>query len=456
MSRRLIGAAVLAAACSLSVDARAGGFYFSDRGVRPLGRGGAFVAGADDLGAVWYNPAGIVDAGSSVLVDAAWDHFTSSYMNQTQVVGSTGTVSVATLPIPTIVGGYAFGPHKEVEVALGAFAPYVAPPTYPADSPARYSLVSLNGSLLLVTGIWAAYKPVEWLRIGAGFEMLLGNLATSVVFNANPENRVVGPPEDPTYDALTQLNTHHIHAPSGNGGIIVAPVKYVRIGASGQLPFSINVPATINVRLPTAPLFDDATVSGDQATEKLKLAPILRGGVEVRPIPDLRVEVSYVREFWSVHQNITITPNNVTVDNVTGFPPQFSVAPIVIPRNFTDSNSVRLGGEYSIHTGHFGEDVRLGISYDQSAIPPAYLTPLTIDLNKIMPSIGFGFHIGDSWRIDAVYAHVFGFTTTVPASVAAVPRINPTPANPTQSEAMNGGTYAARADIVGLGANYKF
>ena len=55
-------AIALASLATIARDAGAAGLYFSDRGVRPLGRGGAFVAGADDLGAIWYNPAGIVDA----------------------------------------------------------------------------------------------------------------------------------------------------------------------------------------------------------------------------------------------------------------------------------------------------------------------------------------------------------------------------------------------------------
>ena len=54
------------------------GLYFTDRGVRPMGRAGAFVAGADDLGAIWYNPAGIADAGTSILFDASWLQFSST------------------------------------------------------------------------------------------------------------------------------------------------------------------------------------------------------------------------------------------------------------------------------------------------------------------------------------------------------------------------------------------
>jgi long-chain fatty acid transport protein len=463
---------VLTVGSALNSEARAGGLYFSDRGVRPLGRGGAFVAGADDLGAVWYNPAGIVDAQSSILVDASWLHFTSDYTNQTQVVDASGTVMVAQsptthgttpfLPIPTIVGGFAFGAHKQFEIALGAFAPYTAVASYPANSAARYSLVSLNGSTLVITGAWAAYKPVEWLRIGAGFEALVGTFSSSVVFNAGPKDRLVSAPEDTSYDVLSQLNVGPIFAPSGNAGVIVAPVKYLRIGVSGQLPFTINANGTLNVRLASSPLFDGASQAGNEASVRFKLPPILRFGVEVRPVPALRVELSYVREFWSVQEDIEITPKNVSLACPANapcgaaLPPQFGVQPIRIPRDFTDSSSVRLGAEYSFTLGGYGADVRVGVSYDQSAIPNAYLTPLTIDLDKITPSIGFSFHVGKSWRFDTVYAHVFGVTTTVGAATAAVQPINPIPGNPAQSAAMNGGTYAARADIVGVGLNYKF
>ena len=65
-------------------------------------------------------------------------------------------------------------------------------------------------------------------------------------------------------------------------------------------------------------------------------------------------------------------------------------------------------------------------------------------------------HIGTHWRFDAVYAHIFTADQTVPANVAKSPLINPVQGNPTATEAVNGGTYSARADIVGVGANYKF
>jgi long-chain fatty acid transport protein len=437
--------AVAAALSLVASRADASGLYFSERGVRPLARGGAFVAGADDLGAIWYNPAGIAEAGTSILVDFSWLHFTSDYTRQTQVTGQ--TVGVVTspqvsgtspfLPIPTLAASYAFGQHKEFTVAGGLFSPYSAITTYPmtvggAPSPTRYSLVSLDGSALAVVG---------------------GSFKSTVVFSACPADRLVCAAEDPKYDALSQLKVGPIFAPSANAGATFTPVRWLRLGISGQLPFIINAPATVDVRLPTAPEFDQAYQHGHDARVRFNLPAILRFGVEARPIEPLRVELAYVREMWSNHSSIEVTPKDIQLYKVAGFPSPFGVSTISIPRNLQDTNSLRLGAEYFA-----SRDValRAGVAWEESAIPNPYLSALTIDLDKITTAIGASFFVGDHWRVDALYAHVFGIGTTVDPATAAVPRVNPVQGNPTATEPVNGGSYAARADVLGVGAQYRF
>ena len=83
---RLSIAGLSIAISAWSGSAFAAGLYFTDRGVRPMGRAGAFVAGADDLGAIWYNPAGLADAGTSVLLDASWLEFSIDYTRALRVV----------------------------------------------------------------------------------------------------------------------------------------------------------------------------------------------------------------------------------------------------------------------------------------------------------------------------------------------------------------------------------
>jgi long-chain fatty acid transport protein len=445
----------------------AAGLYATDRGVRPLGRGGAFVAGADDLGAIWYNPAGLADAGTSFLLDASWLHYTSSFAAQSTVTDMNGgqepstpvpaaTGSTPVLPIPTLAGSFAFGPRKEWTAALGAYAPMTAVASYPAAAASRYSLVSLDGSALVDAGLWLAYKPIEQLRLGIGVQALVGTLATSVVMSANPQAHLLSAPEDPAYDSYSQLKVGPIFAPTGSAGVTVVPERHVRIGLSGQLQTHIDAPATIQVRLPNSPLFDNARVSGDTARVIFNLPAILRAGVEVRPIDTLRVELAYVAELWSNHTEIDIDPTNVQILGITAFPSPFNVGKIVIPRHFQDSNSLRLGGEYALGIGKYTLDLRAGAMLESSAVPAAYEAPLTIDLNKLVTSVGIGLHVGRHWRFDFVYAHAFEETVTVPSSAAAVPAINPVQGNLTPLAAINAGTYSAHADVLGLGLNYAF
>lgn len=469
----VLGLAVLLSAAT----ADAAGLFTADRGVRPLGRGGAFVAGADDVGAIWYNPAGLADAGTTVFIDLAWMNFSSEFKRKTQVADANGTVrtyeyprvdgTTPFLPIPTIGGSYNFGDKKQYTAALGILAPYASIASYPLTvngqpSPSRYSLVSLDGSALAIAGAYFSYKPIEQIRIGGGLQALVGNFNTRVVFNASPPDRLISSPEDPSYDALSQLNVGPIVAPSANFGVIAIPEKHIRLGVSGQLPFWVNAPATIKVRLPNAAVFDKAYQEGEDAQVRFRLPPIFRVGAEYRAdLGDqnsLRVELAYVREFWSLHESIDVRPQNVKLYNITGFPSPFGVAPISLPRHFQDSNSFRAGFEYStksIFTSN-RTDLRAGISYETSGIPDQWVSPLTYDANKIVGGAGASLHAGENWRLDAVAALVLLDGTQVAPDQARVPRVNPVQGNPTKTEAINGGDYSARAIILGVGAQYKF
>lgn len=474
-----LAAAVACGALALTVagEAQAGGLYATDRGVRPLSRGGAFVAGADDLGSIWYNPAGLADSGTGLLADFSWLNFSTDYKRRTQVVDAGGTIrtfeyptvtgTTPFLPIPTIAGSYAFGKQKELTGAFGIFAPNTAISSYPLTvdgqpSPSRYSLVSMDGSALVVAGAYLSYKPIEQIRLGMGLQATVGKFASTVVFSASPADRLIAAPEDPQYDTLSQLNVGPIFAPSANFGAIAAPIKSVRIGLSAQLPTWVNAPATVKVRLPTAAPFDNARQEGEDANVRFRLPPVIRAGVEYRAdMPKdglLRVELAYVREFWSLHDSIDIRSKNIKLFDITGFPSPFGVAPISLPRGFQDSNSFRLGGEYSLRglISDYQTDLRAGVSYDTSAIPVSYVSPLTVDGRKLTASVGGGIHIGDHWRFDAMFSFVAMSTIEVDPAEAEVPRVNPVRGNPTQTEAINGGTYQPTATVLGVGAQYRF
>lgn len=467
-------AACAAVAMTSASSARAGGLYFSDRGVRPLARGGAFVAGADDLNAMWYNPAGLADAQGTMLADAALMLFSADYTRRTQVVGDGGALQTFDFPtvhgdtpplaIPTLGIAFPVGAERRLTLGGGVYAPYAPLLRWPetlADgsaSPSRYSAISLEGSALAIVELFAAYKITDEVRVGAGLQLLTGVFQNTVDLDANPG--ILGAPQDPSYDALSRTRVT-IATPSGNLGLTWIPSKYVRVGFAGQLPFWIDAPATVRVRLPNAAVFDGASQNGEDASVKFRLPAHVRAGVEIRPTEALRVEISYEHQFWSLHDTIDTTPHDIQLVGITGFPSPYSIPTISIPRHFQDCDSLHIGGEYRIDASETTKvHLRFGFSYDSSAIAKAYESPLTIDGDKFTFAGGIGLTIGRT-RLDATFAYVFMPDVDVSPNDALIPTVNPVsgnaaPGTPVPSGTVNGGHYSAGAPIIGLGFQYAF
>ncbi len=454
--------------CLTPGTANAAGLYFSDRGVRPMGRGGAFVAGADDLHSIWYNPAGLADAGTGTLFDASWLRFSVNYTRELRVRDGDGNIAQFSqstinghspfLPIPTMAASYNFGKNKEWTVAGGLIAPYVALASFDATvngqpSPGRYSVGSFEG-LLGIPGVWVAYKAHEKLRFGAGVMALAGYFRADGTFTASPEDRLIGAPEQPEYDGAARVFAGPFFAPTANAGVTYVPSKVVRVGVSTQLPIWLNTPATLKLRLPTASIFDNAKQVGQDASFRFQFPAILRLGVELRPSSEVRFEIAYVREFWSIHKTIEVQ-QHVSLKGVVGLPSDAKLPSLSIAREFQDAQSFRAGGEVRTKILGYETDLRAGISYEESAVPRAYLSLQALDFEKVTVSLGGTLHIGKHWALDAVYAHLFASSVYVDPATAKVPRINPLRGN-ADFEPVNGGKYEPTADLFGLGVRYKF
>ncbi len=472
----LLVSALAGAALGLAPSrADAAGLYLPDRGVRPLGRGGAFVAGADDLGAIAYNIAGTYDAGAAVLVDASWVNFGSDYTRQSiveQVDPNTGepvgqylqtfpTVNGSTpfLPIPTLA--VSFQPHPQWVLSLGVWAPYAGLPTYPdtvngKPAPQRYSLISLDGSALAFIGAGAAFAPNKEWRFGISGGILAGTFQSTVAFSGCVPEKFLCATEDPQWDVLAELKAVPIIAPTGQVGAQWIPSPKVRAGLSFQLPVFVRSGATIRTRLPATPVFEKASQEGEGADISFDLPWNLKAGVELRLMDNLRIEVGGGFEQWSMHDKIRVAPKGVALKNIAAFPETYYIPPIDLPRNFQDTFSVRAGGEYSLPLSRVTLDLRAGVAYESSAVPTDYLHVLTLDSDKVVGSLGASLHIGKV-RLDAVYAHVFMFDRTVDPASAKIAQVSPVVSNPPEKpDYVNGGLYSARADIVGLGLSYQF
>ncbi len=455
---------VVLALCTLlgARTAQASGLYFTERGVHGIGRAGAYVAGARGLDAVGYNPAGL--RGTGLLGDLTQLVLDVRYRRELAIEDSGGATQRVfsptvhgqseLLPLPTFVAGYTTD-DDDLTIAGGIFAPSFALISFPSEvsgkpSPARYTLSGLTDSRMLQMGGWLSYRPNKQWSVGAGVHALVGTFRSSLAFTLSLPDRLLAAPEDPDYDAYGRISVGPFIAPSGTLGVQYAPIHELTLGLSGDLPTWLDSAATFDVRLPTSAVFDSVSVRGKRAHVTMRLPPVIRAGIEVRPIERLAIELAYVREFWSLHDQIAVEPKGVKIDGIPGGPASIALPPIHIARGFRDSNSYRLGAELANSLRSHAWYLRAGAAYEQSAVPPAYLSLSSLDFNKLMLSLGLAAEVTPRVRLDVAYAHLFLQGQTVSPTHAKLTRINPLSGN-APTETINGGRYRAHADVVSAG-----
>jgi long-subunit fatty acid transport protein len=259
----------------------------------------------------------------------------------------------------------------------------------------------------------------------------------------------VGDPEDEDMDILLETNLGSYFNPSANVGAWVEATDGLEFGLSVQLPIHVeDEEAQVAARMPSNPLFDDAEMRGDTVKGSFDLPLIVRSGARVVGHTwDAELDVVYER--WSVFEEIPTDPLNLEIINAPGIG-TIPVGAMSVPREFEDTLSVRLGGDYSMVPDVF--TLRAGGFWEQSAVPTKTLTVLQVDMDKV------GFGLGGTWGpsqgvdVDFGYTHIFYFTAEVTDS--KMRQLNST--NPEGTTVIGNGTYEASADLLGVGVRVGF
>ena len=284
-----------------------------------------------------------------------------------------------------------------------------------------------------MAGAYASFRPSEAFASGAGVVALAGTFVSRLALTGCPAT-VTCQPEDPQWDAESFVQAFPIFAPSGTLGVQFAPAPWLRIGVSGQLPFWVDAPAKLQVRLPAHPFYTNdppTRVEGSDASLRFMLAPIVRAGVEVRPTPRDRVEAAFVWEGWDVHDAILLNPtgSGIRLRNVRGVG-TYEIGPQVIARGWQSAVSARLGYEREqALPGRWTLTPRAGVSVDTSATPEAYTSVLTLDALKVIAAVGVG--LGrDRWRFHGSFAHAYSPPVILDPAGAGIPHGSAVPRSP--------------------------
>jgi long-chain fatty acid transport protein len=446
---------VAAVALLVSSTALAGNLFYPVRGARALGRAGAFTAGVDDASAVYYNPAGLVDIdGVSLLVDgglvlqrAGYDRVDSGGNAQPHVDGQMNL-----LPIPTLA--LTWKPQKIrgrwLTVALGVYAPYIGVNSWPETGPQRYSNITINGSLLAVAELAVALRLKDWLWLGVGLQNMVLHFHSRVMLSACSGLNCA--PENPSFDALTEVNSDAPFTPSGVIGAVFAWPK-VRAGINLQLPYFVRSSGNVHSRLPSDPFFANAEVHGDAISLDFTLPLTLRVGSEYRPVPQLRLEIDLAYEAWSMEQNFTIRPHGVYISGVPALG-NYYLNTMYITRGLRDTLGLALGAEYEILARKGGGLVlRAGWALETSATPDETASVLTPDSLRNLLCVGVAARFGPV-RLDLGYSHAFFSDRNVDYTKSRSLQLNPI--QPAPAVFVGGGRYTIAADIVAAGLEARF
>jgi hypothetical protein len=309
-------------------------------------------------------------------------------------------------------------------------------------------LIGLRGSLMANLTAGVAYHGIPGLSIGADVQVVAGRFKAQTALSGC-DGFACAFPEDPDFDSIVTLDLVPAIAVSGVAGLSYE-AGILRLGASVTFPYSLKGDAHLDIKLPSHPLFEEASVRGDKAGIELKFPWIYRVGAELRPVEFLRMEGAFVYEAWSSQKDIPVTPRGVVMQNIRGIG-DYQVGPMAIQRNMRDAWSLRGGLELFVPPKWMVASLKLvlrgGLAYERGAFANNALTPLTVDTDKVVLTGGLGLSLWDGFRLDTVAGWMFMKNVQVRDSAIMPPAaIRPEAAN---RVAVGNGNYEHDAIFIG-------
>ena len=440
----------------LAGSAHAAGYTVPDSGVRAMGRAGAYVVGADDLSAQYYNPAALSGLESHGLnIDLAgmiqtvrFDRADEEGLEFEPVTNAAGP-----MPLPRL----GFSPDLDSEhwtLAFGIWSPAAPRYEYPADGAQRYALTDAT---LVAVNIGPS---VAWRQ---GPVSLGVSLAWSVfrVDQTLAASTAIEGTDDPAYDIRTQITAFDAFTPTGNAGILVTPVPWLTLGASVQPPVSYRAKGSLSTDFSKNVFYTGESDFGqviaapdaedDDITLPITLPLVARGGVLVRPTDRFEVEADFVYEAWSSFDELRITDLDMTIE-ATGGDDLLVTDDIVLPTQLDNAWSVRLGGE-----GAVSERVKLraGALFETSAVPEATRSVMLPDGAKVGYGLGASYSAGARWAFDVGFMQSFVLDQQVTRTTVFQVGIDPLTGNVGYGKTVGKGMLAAANHALGVGMTWR-
>jgi long-chain fatty acid transport protein len=481
-------AAALATALSSAPALADGGYYQGALGARAAGRGGAFVARADDPTAISVNPAGLADQrGTRLEIGNQFGYNSYGYTRAATLDwGNAQNGMAPTVSFARVTNGtpaQAADPFIGLSTDFGlsdwgfgaaAFAPPgIAQEQFPEAGGQNYMMVKRQ-AIILDFAAAAAWKYQELFGVGVTAEWIcVPRLEYSLMIDGNPFLAQADPVSS-QYDLLADTKGADVFVFNARVGAWARPRPWLELAAAGQVfPSDIVTHSTLTVS-PRDPTLGAVTLSraGSAANDvaiKLPLPLMARAGARYIGLDggverwDLELDVEY--ETWSRVNQFTVDTNGLTAFAAGQTIP---IGQLVVPKRWNDTVSVKLGGDVALVPDRW--TLRAGAYYESAVASPAYANVDFPGGPQIGAALGGSFlapglEIALTYQLryqPAVSVSEAGARVyqQVPASPCMAPYTDTNSCNPhypgQPAPAINAGTYNATSHLVALAVVFHF
>lgn len=488
--RKLHTLATASLLLSVSLPAHAdGGMYSGSKGAHATGRGGAFVAKADDLSAAMFNPAGFSQVeGIELQVGNRFSHNSYSFKRQPTLDWGAGIdpppyVQFSTVRnqkpwqfLEPLVGvSSKLGFHDWTFAYVAYAPPGVGRQQFPIDGGQRYMMVERNVVVINHTAN-VAWQPSEQFGVGIGLQWIYApQINYSLVVDANVTPQAVHPVRS-EFDVLAKLEGSDPFTFNALVGAWYRPLPFLELGIAGQvIPTAIKTDSTLNIEPLTDTIGENGVrlFRGDETANdvslELPLPVTARLGAryfQTQGDSELfDVEFDVVYETWSRVDKFTMDGNGLegSAEGDT-----LDVGRIEIPKQWKDTVGLHLGSDVALVPELL--TVRGGLFYESAVSNPSHAHVDFVSGQQLGGALGTSLHLGPA-EVGVAYeyrqqprvsvsngqARVY---QEVPGSDCDPPYTDPDNCNAeylgVRSAPANGGVYRAHSHVVALDVIYQF
>jgi long-chain fatty acid transport protein len=406
--KRLTGclAAALLTLFILSPESYAAGFRLPDQSASAMGMAGAFVGQADDVTAVWYNPAGITQlsgtqvAGGLIAIYPVLTHETTN---------DTTDVSERKVHLPV----HLYLAHKvndKIALGLGVNNPFGLSTDWSDTSATRY-VSTFSKIVTTEVNPNVAFQASPSLSVGVGIAYVSMRATMEKLVNFGPFG-----------------DAHFRLAGDGDGwGANIAVLYKV----SEPLKIGLTYRSRIKVDLDgTADLTGGPAPQSGTGSTSITLPDLIGLGISYNVTDRLNLNADLDYTKWSTYDRLVIVSNNAAFNST-------------IEKQWKDVWCLRFGAQYTLSEAW---KVRGGLLYDKNPVPESTFETAVPDSDRVGITAGFGYTAG-RLTVDGAYMYLRFLNRTISDSQAD--DLTPDPS------ALNG-AYRSQAHLVAVTVGYKF